>query len=92
MAVTETKVFSRAGVQVWDIISTVNGDTTATLNHAAGRIPDYVTLTSRQTTAELWTLTSKTLQNVVLTRAGVAGGDAGVQLTAIVHWSERHGA
>ena len=91
MAVTATKVYSRAGLQVWDVTSTVNGDTTITITHAAGRVPDYVTLTTRQITAELWVLDSKSIQTIVLNRPGLAGGNAGVQLHVIIHWSERHG-
>lgn len=92
MAVSSTKVFSSASMEVYDVISTANGDTTATLTHARGREPDYVSLVTRETTAELWVLTSKSKTTVVCSRAGVAGGSANVQLTATLHWAERHGS
>ena len=94
MAVSQTRVYSRAHAQVWEVISTADGDTTCTITHARGRIPDEVFLTPRLVGNELWSLDSKSKTNIVLKRtgAGVGSGDPAVQLSVLIGWNERRGA
>ncbi len=95
MAVTVTRVHARAGVQVWDITATADADTTATLNHAFGSVPQEVTITPVQQAApELagWGATTIDAQNVVLTKSVLgSSGVAGVQIKCIIRRAERHG-
>jgi hypothetical protein len=95
MAVTVVRRHARAGVQVWDITATADGDTTATLNHAFGSVPQEVSITARQQVAgglSEWAATSITNQNVVLTKSTAGGsGVAGIQATCIIRRAERHG-
>jgi len=94
MAVSVKKVYSRAHSQVWDVTSTADGDTTATITHGRNKAPDMVFITNRIIGTEIWTLFSKSKTTVVLSKPGVAvgGGDPNVQMTCLLRWSERSGA
>lgn len=94
MAVSQTKVYSRAQAQVWDVISTADADTTCTIPHARGRVPDVVLTSIRLTGTAKWTLNSKSKTNVVLTKTGgeVGSGDPAVQMSVLLQWIERSGA
>lgn len=90
MAITITKLLGRASVEVYDVITTLNGDDTVTITHNRNRATNWAAVTLREDSAQLWVLDSQTRNAVVFKRAA-AGGSANVQLQATLHWPQRHG-
>jgi len=90
MAITIEKIESRASYEVYDVVTTLNGDQVVTIPLHRRRSPDWVAITHREVGSQLWTLTSQSAASVVLSR-GALGGSANRQLQVTVFWSERHG-
>lgn len=88
MAVTLTTVVARGNKRVVDVEATADADTTATIPHGMGQIPQKVTLTELLQVAaaiSAWAVTTFDATNVVLTKGvGVGSGAAGVQLRCVI--------
>jgi len=88
MAVIVTTVVARGNKRVVDVEATADADTTATIPHGLGQIPQDVQLTELQQVAaaiSAWVVTTFDATNVVLTKGvGVGSGAAGVQVRAVI--------
>jgi hypothetical protein len=90
MAVSITPVFATGkDSYIADVTATADGDTTATITHNLGAVPQEVTLTNLiQAPAAVsdwaWTA-SPTANTITLTKGtGVGSGNAGAQVRVIV--------
>jgi len=86
-AVTLTTVFAGTDSRIVDVEATADADTTATIPHSLGAVPQEATITWLLAAAaiSLWRATTIDGTNVVLTKATTAGsGAAGVQCRMIV--------
>lgn len=87
MAVNQTVVFDGVDSHIVDVEATADADTTATIPHTLGAIPQEVIVTGLAAAAaiSLWRATTIDATNVVLTKSTTAGsGAAGVQVRMIV--------
>lgn len=87
MAVNLTVVFANADFRVVDIEATADADTTATIPHGLGAIPEDIVITGLANAAaiSLWRATTRDATNVVLTKSTTAGsGAAGIQVRAYI--------
>lgn len=87
MAVTVTIVNAGTDTRISDVEATADADTTATIPHGLGAVPQEVTLTWLLTAGSLslWRATTIDGTNVVLTKGTAVGsGAAGAQVRAII--------
>lgn len=88
MAVTLTTIASRGNKLIVDVEATADADTTATIPHGMGQIPQKVTLTNLIQVAaalSLWAATTIDATNVILTKAITASsGSAGDQVRCVI--------
>lgn len=88
MAVNLTTVVARGNKRIVDVEATADADTTATIPHGMGQIPQNVTLTELLQVAaaiSAWAVTTLDATNVVLTKGvGVGSGTAGAQLRCVI--------
>lgn len=87
MAVNITTVFDGPDSHIVDIEATLDADTTATIPHTLGAVPDevYILWRALAATLSLWRATTIDGTNVVLTKStGVGSGAAGVQCRCII--------
>ena len=88
MAVNLTTVANRGNKRIVDVEATADADTTATIPHGMGQIPQHVTITELlQVVAAIsaWAVTTIDATNVVLTKGvGAGSGAAGAQIRCMI--------
>lgn len=91
MAVTLTVIRQgtpRTGMHIVDVAASADGDTTATIPHGLGAVPQSISFVPRTAAGLLstWIFTSADATNVVLTKSTAVGsGAAPVQLRVTIN-------